>query len=190
MVDFPSLEWVQAYKDAINANDAYKAAGKDWTFGVVAMVVSADPAKWERSRKPLIEFIDSVKAPSPVQRYYRKETPWAYDWSPVAAWRKGLKMFFRGLKTPTERGPRTLQDLQMIAMKSAALAAENFVLGIVAQGGSTCMMEGFDEVRMKKLLNLPRTARVGMVIAVGYEGERATWGPRFRLPFEDVVRIL
>lgn len=42
--DFPSAEWVNAYKDAINANAAYKTAGKDWTHGVVAMVVKADPA--------------------------------------------------------------------------------------------------------------------------------------------------
>ena len=42
--DFPSTEWTQAYKDAINANEAYKTAGKDWTHGVVAMVVKADPS--------------------------------------------------------------------------------------------------------------------------------------------------
>ena len=42
--DFPSPEWASAYKDAINSNPAYKTAGKDWTHGVVAMVVKADPA--------------------------------------------------------------------------------------------------------------------------------------------------
>ena len=42
-LDFPSTEWVAAYKDAINANPEYKKAGKDWTHGVVAMVVKAEP---------------------------------------------------------------------------------------------------------------------------------------------------
>ena len=42
-LDFPSTEWVAAYKDAINANAEYKKAGKDWTHGVVAMVVQAEP---------------------------------------------------------------------------------------------------------------------------------------------------
>jgi putative sterol carrier protein len=42
--DFPSNEWVAAYKDAINANAEYKRAGKDWTHGVVAMVVKAEPS--------------------------------------------------------------------------------------------------------------------------------------------------
>ncbi len=41
---FPSPEWTSAYKDAVNANAAYRAAGKDWTHGAVAMIVKANPA--------------------------------------------------------------------------------------------------------------------------------------------------
>ncbi|MGD0678011.1 MAG: SCP2 sterol-binding domain-containing protein [Polyangiaceae bacterium] len=41
---FPSAEWCSAYKDAINANPAYRDAGRDWTHGAVAMVVNAEPA--------------------------------------------------------------------------------------------------------------------------------------------------
>lgn len=43
-ISFPSAEWCAAYEGAINANTAYKAAGRDWTHGPVAMVVSADPS--------------------------------------------------------------------------------------------------------------------------------------------------
>ena len=42
--EFPSKEWTEAYREAVNANEAYRAAGKDWTHGTVAMVVKADPA--------------------------------------------------------------------------------------------------------------------------------------------------
>lgn len=41
---FPSVEWTQAYKDAINASAGYKKAGKTWTHGTVAMVILADPS--------------------------------------------------------------------------------------------------------------------------------------------------
>jgi putative sterol carrier protein len=41
---FPSPEWCTAYMEAINASPGYKAAAKDWTYGPVAMVVTADPA--------------------------------------------------------------------------------------------------------------------------------------------------
>lgn len=40
---FPSIEWVHAFRDAINANAGYKTAGKDWTHGKVAYVIKADP---------------------------------------------------------------------------------------------------------------------------------------------------
>src|SRR5688572_1874490 len=43
-LEFPSTEWVNAYKDAINSNPEYAKAGKDWTHGVVAMVVKAEPS--------------------------------------------------------------------------------------------------------------------------------------------------
>ena len=42
--DFPSQAWADAYKEAINTNDAYKIAGKEWTHGAVAMVVTQDAA--------------------------------------------------------------------------------------------------------------------------------------------------
>lgn len=41
---FPSAEWCVAYKDAINASAGYKQAGRDWTYGPVAMVVTAEPS--------------------------------------------------------------------------------------------------------------------------------------------------
>lgn len=40
---FPSEEWTQAFKDAVNSNEAYREAGKDWNHGKVAMVILKDP---------------------------------------------------------------------------------------------------------------------------------------------------
>ena len=41
---FPSAEWTAAFKDAVNANAAYREAGKGWTHGKVAYVIKADPS--------------------------------------------------------------------------------------------------------------------------------------------------
>jgi nitroreductase len=49
------------------------------------------------------------------------------------------------------------------------------------------MMEGFDAKRVKKLLNLPCSEDVVMVIAVGKSTENGTWAPPFRIPKELVV---
>ncbi len=43
-IDFPSEEWTEAYKDAINADPEYKKAGAAWTAGALAFVVKAEPA--------------------------------------------------------------------------------------------------------------------------------------------------
>jgi nitroreductase len=156
------------------------------------IVITANPTQWKRSQKPLIHWVESVNAPKVVQLYYKKLIPITYRWGFLNSWGylKGFIFFITGLFRPVTRGPNTLNELRMVAIKSAALAAENFVLAISAQGFSTCMMEGFDECRVKRLLKLPRAARVVMVISVGRESERGTWGPQFRLPKSDVVHII
>lgn len=87
------------------------------------------------------------------------------------------------------RGPYTYRDLREVAVKSAALACQNLVLTISAQGYDSCMMEGFDSKRVLKLLNLSSSYTVVMVIAIGKSSERGTWGPQVRLPLTDVVHV-
>ena len=153
------------------------------------VVVSADPKLWRRSQQALIKWVKDGQAPKPVLLYYEKLIPFTYRWGLLNLFGafKWLGFSVYGLFKPIMRGPFTKSQVQEVAIKSAALAAENFVLAITAQGGSTCMMEGFDECRLKSLLKMTSTTRVLMVIGIGYEGERGTWGPQFRLPFEQVV---
>jgi len=42
---FPSVEWTEAFKNALNHSKAYREAGKPWVFGAVAMVVKGDPCR-------------------------------------------------------------------------------------------------------------------------------------------------
>jgi hypothetical protein len=48
-------------------------------------------------------------------------------------------------------------------------------------------MEGFDAVRVKKALQLPAGAEINMIIAVGKGTDAGVWGPRFRVPYNEVV---
>ena len=41
---FPSPEWAQALKQAIDESAGYRTAGAAWTHGPVAFVIKADPA--------------------------------------------------------------------------------------------------------------------------------------------------
>lgn len=153
------------------------------------IVAVSDPALWRRSHQPLLDFLGTIKVPSMVLTYYKKIIPLTYRWGifNILAPLKWMIAHSIGLIRPMTRGPNSRRDLQEVTIKSTALACENFVLAISAQGGSSCMMEGFDECRMRSLLKLSSSARIAMVIGVGYESERGTWGPRFRLPFDSVV---
>lgn len=154
------------------------------------VVITADPKKWRRSNPQMIKFVKDVKAPKLVITYYEKLIPYTYTWGIFSLWGLIKKILANiiGIFRPMTRHPNTKRDLQEVAIKSAALASENFVLAMTAQGYQTCMMEGHDEWRVKGLLNLPFSSRVVMVIAVGVENkERGTWGPQIRLPKEDVV---
>jgi nitroreductase len=154
------------------------------------VVVVGDPALWRRSQRDLVDWVEKSKAPQLVHTYYKKMIPATYTWGPFNFWGyfKSFMGFLVGLFRPITRGPHTRAQLQEVCIKSAALAAENFVLSIEDQGYATCMMEGFDECRVKNLLRLGRSARVVMVVGIGRASDRGTWGPQFRLPLEKVLK--
>ena len=153
------------------------------------VVVVADPSLWRRSNPEVLKYTREINAPKLVKIYYEKLVPYTYRWGILNCFVpfKWALSFSIGLFKPIPRGPHSRRDLQEVAIKSAALACENFVLALEVEGFSSCMMEGHDEVRVKKLLKLPSSARIAMVIGIGEPSERALWGPQFRLPIEDVV---
>lgn len=51
------------------------------------------------------------------------------------------------------------------------IAAEHFCLQAAELGLGTCMLGWFDEKTIKKLLNIPRKTRIGLVITLGYAVE-------------------
>ena len=144
------------------------------------IVVVANPSLWKKTNPEMIKFTTQIKAPRLVLTYYKKLVPLTYG----LAWLGPVKQAFYaiiGLFRPMPRGPVSARDLEEVSIKSAALASENFMLAVTAQGYATCPMEGLDEQRVKKLLNLSRGSRVVMAISVGEaDPERGTWGPQVR----------
>jgi nitroreductase len=118
--------------------------------------------------------------------YYRKLIPWTYGWAILSPIRWALSHLI-GLFRPMVRMPARWWDQNEVPIKSAALAAENFMLAISAQGFDTCPMEGMDESRVKKLLRLPWGSRVVMVISVGERDPEGIWGEQYRVPRERVI---
>ena len=76
--------------------------------------------------------------------------------------------------------------MRIVAHKSAGLAAQNFMTSMAAIGYDTCPMEGSDTLRVKRILNLPGGAEINMIIGCGIRDDKGIYGPRYRVPFEDV----
>lgn len=144
------------------------------------LVVSvASIQHWKRNAKAMADSLKASGADPKVLVYYEKLMPFVYGFrflSPL----KWLLFNTIGLFRPITRRPATTRDLQEVAIKSAALACENFMLSIRNQGFDTCPMEGIDESRTKKLLGLCHSDRVVMVISVGERSEKGIWGAQVR----------
>jgi nitroreductase len=63
------------------------------------------------------------------------------------------------------------------------------MLAMADEGLDTCPMEGFDSVRVKRLLDLPFGAEINMVVSCGIRDEGGSWGDRMRVDFEEVYRV-
>ncbi|MEB3753497.1 nitroreductase family protein [Acinetobacter sp. MD2(2019)] len=71
-------------------------------------------------------------------------------------------------------------DRKLWAVKSTALACENLVLALRAYGFDSCMMEGFDESHVRKILKLNSEEYPVMVIAAGERAEDGVFWPQLR----------
>ena len=150
----------------------------------------ASRAKWNYDR--LKEGIQGT--PNKLQKrgldYYGKLMPLAYrsDVFGFFAFVRRTISFVMGFNKPFFRmGGKA--DQRVTVHKSCALAAQTFMLSIAAEGFESCPMEGFDEKRVKKALQLPSGAEINMIIAVGKATQEGVWGPRFRVPYEEVVLV-
>jgi nitroreductase len=82
-------------------------------------------------------------------------------------------------------------DMRVVVHKTCGLAAQTFMIAMAEIGYDTCPLEGFDSRRVKKLLKLPCSAEINMVIPCGIrKGMRGIRGERFRVPFEEVYKTI
>lgn len=66
------------------------------------------------------------------------------------------------------------------------IAAEHICLQAAAEGLGSCMLGWFDEPKVKKLLNIPKSKRVPLIITIGYP-EKETKEKR-RKDLDEIVR--
>ena len=123
-----------------------------------------------------------------ARNYYEKIMPFAYfDFLGIAGFFKYIMILITGLFKPIYREVRS-SDMRIVAHKTCGLAAQTFMLSMAAEGYDTCPMEGSDTWRVKRLLNIPRSAEINMIVSCGIRKPEGVYGERFRVPFEDIYK--
>jgi nitroreductase len=147
------------------------------------VVIIARTDTWKRNTQAIVKQLQDNKAPQSAIDYYTKLVPLAYNNGPLGLGGLFKRVYFaiKGLTSATPREPKSCADIRVWAHKSSALAAENFMLAISAQGFDSCPMEGMDSKRVKKILGLGCGAEVCMVVSVGKRAPGGVYGPRARL---------
>lgn len=148
-------------------------------------------ARTDRVREHAQQMLREWPTPTPppaVQRYYRF-IHLLYGPGPLslAAPAKRAVSAAAGLLRAVPRGPYTSSELRLWAAKSTALACENLVLALRAHGFDSCMMEGFDENRVRRILDLDDAALPIMVIAAGERAPDGVFWPQVRFDRDQFV---
>ncbi|MGA0956153.1 MAG: nitroreductase family protein [Flavobacteriaceae bacterium] len=121
-----------------------------------------------------------------TQKYYKKVIPFVYkDFLGILSLSKYLFAFIVGFFRVMYRQLKR-SDTRIVAHKSAALASQNFMISMAGFSYDTCPMEGFDSIKIKRILNLNSKSEINMIIGCGIRLEEGVYGERFRIPFEKV----
>ncbi len=162
------------------------------------VVIVARKDLWKKRAQSNLEYLNKVFPPKPkaeqssrekfAKNYYKKLIPFTYsDFLGIFGLLKYIMILITGLFKPMYREVRS-KDMRVVAHKSAALAAQTFMLSMAAEGYDTCPMEGSDTWRVKRVLGLPFSAEINMIISCGIRKPEGVYGERFRVPFEEVYK--
>lgn len=177
------IYWVRdTRKKAALITAAFDQSAAVTAAELLVFVARADT--WKRNRALILEELERRGNVSQQQLdYYTKFVPlfYSHGWIDLTGWLKRIAFSIVGHFRPVPRGPFSKAQTKALLSKTVALACQNFMLAITAQGYSSLPMEGFDECRVEKVLRLGSESSVVMMIAVGKENPEGIYGPRLRL---------
>lgn len=150
------------------------------------MVISGDRDVAEKHLEPMLAAEKAAGSIKPAyEALLRRVVPLAFKRGPL-----GLNRLWKATLLPIVRWFKPIPDLPAVDMrywlaKQTAMSAMNLMLAAEAAGLATLPMEGFDERRVRRVLRMPRSHLVTLIVAVGW----STDAPRSktRLPVGEVV---
>lgn len=159
---------------------------------MIVCVARAD--HWRAHCKIMLEELYKmpVKPPRSAVLYYKTLAPFVYTIGPMSILTpfKWLFNTVAGLFKVVPREPVSRSQLDTWAIKSCALACENLMLAFRSHGYDSCPMEGFDSVKVKRAIGLPRRAKIVKIISAGKRESGGIYGPRIRFNRDRFIKTL
>jgi nitroreductase len=149
-------------------------------------VTSQDQLEWMRTSNFSEEKIRDYERKAKIGRILFKPGPFG-----IFAAIKWALFRLLNLRMVIGMPPLFQQDLFKWATKSTSLACQNLMIAAEALGMNTCPMEGFDNRRLSRYLDLSdRHHEIVMVIALGKKSSDYNEPPQWRRPLDATVTVL
>jgi nitroreductase len=149
-------------------------------------VTSQDQLEWMRTSNLAEEKIRDYERKAKIGRILFKPGPFG-----IFAAIKWALFRLLNLRMVIGMPPLFQQDLFKWATKSTSLACQNLMIAAEALGMNTCPMEGFDNRRLSRYLDLSdRHHEIVMVIALGKKSSDYNEPPQWRRPLDATVTVL
>ncbi len=149
-------------------------------------ITSQDQLEWMRTSNLAEEKIRDYERKAKIGRILFKPGPFG-----IFAAIKWALFRLLNLRMVIGLPPLFQQDLFKWATKSTSLACQNLMIAAEALGMNTCPMEGFDNRRLSRYLDLSdRHHEIVMVIALGKKSSDYNEPPQWRRPLDATVTVL
>jgi nitroreductase len=149
-------------------------------------VTSQDQLEWMRTSNLTEEKIRDYERKAKIGRILFKPGPFG-----IFAAIKWALFRLLNLRMVIGMPPLFQQDLFKWATKSTSLACQNLMIAAETLGMNTCPMEGFDNRRLSRYLDLSdRHHEIVMVIALGKKSSDYNEPPQWRRPLDATVTVL
>jgi nitroreductase len=163
------------------------------TTAATLIVAVARPDFWKVNQQQMLAMFDETNKEKLKNgfKYYHEIVPMAYNQGPLGIMGliKRCIFWYKGLKVPFVRSPKSYSDMRVWAHKSTALACENIMLAFRAYNYDSCPMEGMDEKRIMNMLGLKSPAEICMVISAGKRNAaKGVYGKQIRFPEEQFIK--
>ena len=186
------LYWVRDTEKKESVAKACLSQPAAITAGELVVVIARGDL-WQCNLKKLLNIMthDGAKPlAAPMEDYYNRIVPLLMknDIFGLNNLIRRMIYWYKGRHEPFIRTPVNQGDHRIYAHVQASLAAQTLLLSLAAHGYESCPIGGMDKLAIQKILMLPPQAEVSMVIAAGRGKPEGLYGPRVRLPEQDLIK--